>query len=149
MRIITTALIILALAAAAAACGDDDGGTIPQPDGPTTLTVEKSLEREPGGELTFTVRVSNTGDNAAVGFDLSDVWQDGIAVSSLGDFSGTRVNAIADRGFDVLLNEFAAGESAEIVYRATCARSGQWTNVATVSADNADPQTTSVSISCP
>jgi hypothetical protein len=139
---------VLALVAGFACGGDDDGGT-PEPQGPTTLAVDKAFVPESDGSFTFTVQVTNTGDNAAVFFDLSDVWEEGLEVSSLGDFDGEAANPIGDTGFDVLLDEFEAGESKDIVYKATCVQSGQWVNTTVVTADNAESASTSVSVSCP
>lgn len=150
MRTLATLAAIGALAAAVAAgCGDDDGGGAVVSSGPTTITIEKTFARDDGGEFTFTVRIANNGDDAAVQIALSDVWQDGIEVTSIGDLDGIAAKAIGSAGFEVLLDELNAGESQEIVYKGSCASSGQWTNTATVSSANADPATTSVSISCP
>lgn len=151
MRKLTTFLAVAAgIIAAAASCGDDGGdNATPVAGGPTSLSISKSFERGGNGEFTFTVSVSNDGDNAAVLFVLSDVWADGLEVTSLGDFGETAVEPIDDRGFEALVDEFASGRSAEIEYQARCVRSGQWTNTATISAGNAEPATTSVSVSCP
>lgn len=145
-----TVLLALALTAAVAfaACGDDDdGGGTPVAEGPTTLTIDKAFASD-GDVFTFTLQVVNSGENAAVLFELSDTWEDGIVVESIGDLDGEEALPIGDAGFEVQLRELEAGESRDITYRARCVQSGQWTNTATVSAQNAEPVTTSVSLSC-
>lgn len=150
-KLITLAVIGALVTFVAAACGDDDdGGATIAPDGPTTIIVEKAFAVGETGELTFTVQIANQGENSAVQVDLSDIWADGLKLTSLGDLDGITATMITgDVGFEVLLDELKAGESKDIVYKADCASSGQWTNTATVSAENAEPSTTSVSISCP
>lgn len=150
MRKLLAVAVIGALVALAAACGDDDGGATVAPSGPTTISVQKAFALGESGEFTFTVQIANQGENSAVQVDLSDIWADGLKVTSLGDLDGIAATMITgDVGFEVLLDELKAGESKDIVYKAECASSGQWTNTATLSAENADPATTSVSISCP
>lgn len=149
MRTLLTALALTA-AVAFIACGDDDGGSDAPPtaEGPTEILLDKAFASNQG-VFTFTVQVTNTGENDAVLFELSDVWEEGIAVESVGDFEGTMVEPIAESGFEAQLNVFEAGTTRDITYRARCVQSGQWTNTATVSGDNFESVTSSVSISCP
>lgn len=148
MRKLLVLAAIGALAVAAgAACGDDGGPA--EPSGPTTILIQKAFARDANGGFTFTVQIANQGDNSAVQVALSDVWEGGLEVTSLGDLDGITANPIMDVGFEVLLDELKAGESKDIVYKATCSESGQWSNTAAVSAENADPESTSVSVSCP
>lgn len=149
MRRLAVLVVIGAAAAVVAACGDDDDATV-TPSGPTTISVEKSFALEDGGEFTFTIQISNDGERSAVQVELSDSWAEGLTVTSVGDLDGATANLFPeDRGFDVQIDELKAGDSKEIVYRGSCAASGQWTNSATVSSENADPASTSVSVSCP
>lgn len=151
MKTFLTMLAVLA-AVAFVGCGDDDNGDNDAPpvaDGPTTLTLDKAFTSD-GDIYTFVVQVRNTGENDAVLFVLSDIWEEGLAVESIGDFGGTMADpVINDAGFEVLLDRFEPGEQRDITYRARCVESGEWRNTAAVSAQNVDPQETSVSISCP
>ncbi|MFQ5473552.1 MAG: hypothetical protein ACE5FA_11815 [Dehalococcoidia bacterium] len=139
-------ILALGLAGVLAACGDDSA---PADDDRTSLVVEKSVASEGNGEFRFTLRLTNDGDAAATNVVFSDVWQDGLNVTEVGDFGGLVVDQILDIGIEILLDEFPAGESGELVYRATCVAPGQWTNAATVTASNADSASDSVSVSCP
>jgi uncharacterized repeat protein (TIGR01451 family) len=139
-------LAILTLAACA--CG---GGSSPlTPEGPTTVTLEKTMVETPEGELRFTLTVSNEGDNAALNLDVSDVWQDqGLQLTAIGSVAGKQPDEIGDFGFEFILDELAAGESAEVVYTARCRLAGEWENTAAASAANAEPADASVTVACP
>jgi uncharacterized repeat protein (TIGR01451 family) len=149
MRTLAAPVAIATVAVVLVACGDDDDATV-TPAGPTTISVEKSFVAEDGGEFTFTVQITNEGENSAVRVELSDAWADGLTVTSIGDLDGAIADLFPDdRGFEVQIDDLKAGESKQIVYVGSCASSGQWTNSATVSSANADSASTSVSISCP
>lgn len=142
-------MTIGAVAAIIAACGDDDDDATVAPTGPTTIAIEKTFVPEAGGGYTFTIVIANEGENSAVQVEVSDAWEDGLTVASVGDLDGATADLFPDdRGFEVQLDELKAGESKQIVYKGSCASSGQWTNAATVSSANSDPATTSVSVSC-
>lgn len=155
-KLVLIAAIGVIAAVGAAACGDDDddGATI-APTGPATVSIEKAFALGESGDFTFTVQISNNSENSAVQVILSDAWANGLELTSLGDLDGVAADMFPDNaGFEVLLDELKAGEAKDIVYKAECTESGQWTNVATVSWENAEPadansDTTSVSISCP
>ena len=136
----------VAIVVAFAACGDD---STPSTTERTTLVVEKTFVSEGNGEFRFTLRLTNDGDVAATDVVLSDVWQEGLEITEVGDFVGQDVDRIIDIGIEILMEQFPAGESGEVVYRAVCVQSGQWTNTAVVSASNADSASDSVSVSCP
>lgn len=140
----------VALLALVAACGDDDGGTngTIAPEGPATVTIQKAFARDQAGVFTFTLQIANVGENSAVQIALSDVWE-GLTLTSIGDLGGITANPIGDSGFEVLLDELPPGETRDIVYKAECASSGQWTNTAAVSWQPDGSDTTSVSVSCP
>lgn len=146
-RTVLIPTLLAGVLALAAACGDDDDPA-PQAEGPTTLAVEKVFEPEGAGAFTFAVRISNTGDQPVVRIALSDVWEQGIEITEIGDLDGNPATGIGDTGFEVLVDSLAPGDSAEITYTGECSRNGQWTNRATVSAENSDGATTSVSVSC-
>jgi uncharacterized repeat protein (TIGR01451 family) len=139
-------LAVLGIAVVFAACGDDSA---PVAEEQTSLVVEKSFVSEGNGEFRFTLRLTNDGDAAATEVVLSDVWQEGLEITEVGDFAGREVARIIDIGIEILMEQFPAGESGEVVYRAVCVQSGQWTNTAVVSASNADSASDSVSVSCP
>ena len=132
----------------AAACGGN-GDSAPTPEGPTTVSLTKT-KVEPGqGELRFTLKLTNEGDNAAVNVTTSDFWEQGLEVTAIGSVEGQQPKAIEDRGLEFILREFAAGKSVELVYTARCRESGEWTNAAAAGAANADPVGVSLTVTCP
>ena len=133
----------------AAACGDDGGRSAPTPEGPTTVSLTKTVVEEGQGELRFTLKLTNEGENAAVNVATSDFWDEGLEVTAIGSVEGQQPKAIEDRGLEFILREFAAGKSVELVYTARCRESGEWVNAAAASAANADPVEASLTVTCP
>lgn len=101
------------------------------------------------GELRFTLKLTNEGENAAVNVDTSDFWDEGLEVTAIGSVEGQQPKAIEDRGLEFILREFAAGKSVELVYTARCRESGEWVNAAATTAVNADPAEVSLTVTCP
>jgi len=139
--------LAIALAVAAAACGSGDSA--PAPKGPTTLSLTKTVVEMTGGQFRFTLKLTNEGDNAAVNVTTSDFWDAGLEVTAIGTVEDQQPKAIEDRGLDFILEKFAAGKSAELVYVAKCRESGEWTNAAAAGAANADTAEASVKVTCP
>jgi hypothetical protein len=148
VRWIPLTVAAAALALIAAACGGN-GDSAPTPEGPTTISLTKTMVESGQGEFRFTLRLTNEGDNAAVNLTTSDFWDAGLEVTAIGSVEGQQPKAIEDRGFDFILREFAAGKSVELVYTARCRESGRWTNAAAAGAANADPSQASVTVTCP
>jgi len=140
---------ILLVSLVAAACGGDGGPDLPTPEGPTTISLTKSMADLGGGEFRFTLTLTNDGQNAAVNVDTSDFWDGGLEVTAIGSVEGQQPRAIEDRGLEFILKEFAAGKSVELVYTARCKESGEWVNAAAATAVNADPAEDSLTVTCP
>jgi len=140
--------VAAALVVVAAACGGG-GDSAPAPKGPTTISLTKTVVDEGEGEFRFTLKLTNEGDNAAVNVTTSDFWEEGLEVTAIGSVEGQQPKAIEDRGLDLILREFAAGKSVELVYTAKCRESGEWTNAAAAGAANADPVEASLTVICP
>jgi uncharacterized repeat protein (TIGR01451 family) len=141
-------IVAAALALAAAACGGN-GGSAPTPEGPTTISLTKTMVESGQGEFRFTLKLTNDGEHAAVNVTTSDFWEEGLEVTAIGSVEGQQPKAIEDRGLDFILREFAAGKSVELVYTAKCRESGEWTNAAAAGAANADPVEASLTVTCP
>lgn len=146
MRWLLTASL---LAVVLAACGDDGGSDAPTPEGPTTVSLTKTVVEMSSGQFRFTLVVKNEGENDAVNLATSDFWEEGLVVTAIGSVEGQQPRAIQDRGLEFILQEFGAGKSAELVYTARCRQSGEWLNAAAAGAANADPDETSVTVTCP
>lgn len=147
LRLALAALVPL-LAGLAFACGDD-GGDLPTPEGPTTLSLEKAMVETGDGEFRFTLKLSNSGENAAVNATASDVWQEGLEVTAIGSVDGKQPKAIGNTGFEFIFREFAAGKSVELVYTARCIESGEWENVAAATSANSEAAEAAVRVVCP
>ena len=132
----------------AVACGGD-GADLPTPEGPTTVSLTKTVVEKGPGEFRFTLTLTNSGQNAAVNVDTSDFWDGGLEVTAIGSVEGQQPRAIEDRGLEFILSEFAAGKSVELVYTARCKESGEWVNAAAATAVNADPAEDSLTVTCP
>lgn len=145
--LIAFALSLLALGALAA-CDDGDDAQ-PTPAGPTTLSLEKSVEKTDDEEVfAFTLVVTNEGENAALNVVTSDVWEDGFELFEIDPVNGQQPESIADIGLEFILEELAPGESVTSTYRARCVTAGPWENVAVSSAANADAAEASVGVAC-
>jgi hypothetical protein len=140
--------VAAALVVVAAACSGD-GDSAPVPEGPTTISLTKTVVESGPGEFRFTLKLTNEGVNAAVNLTTSDFWDAGLEVTAIGSVEGRQPKAIEDRGLDFILKEFAAGKSAELVYVAMCRESGEWVNAAAAGATNADTSEASVTVTCP
>lgn len=150
MRKPVALILALALTAVlAVACGDDGGEPAPTPEGPTTLSLTKTMTDIGEGEFRFTLELTNSGDNAAVEVSTSDVWEDGLEVTAIGSVDGQQPEDIGDFGLEFVFREFEAGRSVEVVYTARCRENGEWKNVAVSSAANAEPAEASVTVVCP
>src|SRR4030067_334255 len=136
--------ILLVSLLAAACCGSGDSA--PAPEGPTTISLTKTMgEAGPGG-VRFPLKLTNEGGNAAVNIATSDFWEEGLEVTAIGSVEGQQPKAIEDRGLEFILGEFAAGQSVELVYTARCRESGEWVNAAAAGAANADPVEASLTV---
>ena len=140
--------LALTLIFAVAACGGEDGSA-PTPEGPTTISLTKTMVDEGEGEFRFTLKLTNEGDNAAVNVATSDFWDEGLEVTAIGSVEGQQPKAIDDRGMEFILREFAAGKSVELVYTARCRESGEWVNAAAATVANADPAEAKLTVTCP
>jgi hypothetical protein len=145
MRTILVILIAAGAMAAIVACGSDSATDT---EDPTSLSLEESFVVEADGEFRFTLRLVNEGDVDAVDVVLSDVWQDGLEITDVGDFDGLEATRIADIGVEVILERFGAREAGELVYKAKCVQTGQWANSAVVTSANAPSSSDSVSVQC-
>ena len=76
-------IVAAALALAAAACGGN-GGSAPTPDGPTTVSLTKTMVEPGQGEFRFTLKLTNDGEHAAVNLTTSDYWEQGLEVTAIG-----------------------------------------------------------------
>ena len=141
--------VAAALALLAAACGGDGGPDVPTPEGPTTVSLTKTVVDTGDGEFRFTLALTNEGDNAAVNVATSDFWEQGLVVTAIGSVEGQQPEAIEDRGLEFIFREFAAGKSVELVYTARCRESGEWSNAAAAGAANADTAEASLTVTCP
>lgn len=141
--------IALALAGLAAACSGGGGPAIPTAEGPTTITLEKTVVETGEGTFRFTLVLTNTGANAAVNVTTSDVWEEGLRVESVGAVDGQQPETIGDFGVEFTFAEFEPGRTAQMVYTAECTQSGEWDNVAVSSATNSEPAQTVVTVACP
>ena len=141
-------IVAAALVVVAAACGGN-GDSAPTPEGPTTISLTKTMVASGQGEFRFTLKLTNEGEHAAVNATTSDFWEEGLEVTAIGSVEGQQPKAIEDRGLDFILKEFAAGKSAELVYTAKCRESGEWVNAAATGAANADTSEASVTVTCP
>src|SRR3989304_4608420 len=110
VRWIQLTVAAAALALVAAACGDAGGPSAPTPEGPTTVSLTKTVVDEGQGELRFTLTLTNEGENAAVNIATSDFWEEGLEVTAIGSVEDQQPKAIEDRGMEFILREFAAGE---------------------------------------
>lgn len=146
--VIALALLLILVGGLAVACGND-GGSAPTPEGPTTLSLAKSMTQAGEGEFRFTLELINTGDNAAINVATSDVWEEGLEVTAIGEVEGQQPEDIGDFGLEFVFSEFAAGKRVEVVYTARCVESGEWENTAAASSANSEPAETSVRVSCP
>jgi uncharacterized repeat protein (TIGR01451 family) len=147
--LVVLALTVVALGGPAAACkdGGDDGAT---PEGPTTVTLEKTVERTDEADVfAFTLTLSNEGDETALNVTTSDAWERGLEIVEIDPVDGQQPKSIADFGLEFILEELAAGESVAATYRARCVASGSWDNVAVTTATNADAAQDSVGVACP
>ena len=142
-------LTVAAAIVLAAACGDDGGPSAPTPEGPTTISLTKTMVDSGQGEFRFTLKLTNEGDNAAVNVATSDFWEEGLEVMAIGSVEGQQPKAIEDRGLEFILREFEAGKSVKLVYTAKCGESGEWVNAAATGAANADTSEASVTVTCP
>jgi uncharacterized repeat protein (TIGR01451 family) len=147
LRLALAALALL-LAGLAFACGDD-GADVPTPEGPTTLSLEKTMTETGDGEFRFTLTLTNEGENAAVNATTSDVWQEGLEVTAVGSVEGKQPKEIGDTGFEFILEEMAAGKSVQVVYTARCVESGEWENVAATTSANSNAPEGAVKVVCP
>ena len=145
---LTLAAFVLLLSVMAFACGDG-GADGPTPEGPTTVSLTKTVVEEGPGEFRFTLKLTNEGDNAAVNLNTSDFWDQGLEVTAIGSVEDKQPKAIEDRGLEFILREFAAGKSVELVYTARCRESGEWVNAAAATAANADPAEAKLTVTCP
>jgi uncharacterized repeat protein (TIGR01451 family) len=132
----------------ALACSDG-GDSAPTPEGPTTLTLEKTMVETGDGEFRFTLTLTNEGDNAALNTTTSDNWQEGLEVLSVGSVEGQQPKAIGSTGLEFILKEFAAGKSVELVYTARCIESGEWANAAASGSANSEAVEAAVTVVCP
>ena len=142
-------LLLSVIAVVAFACGGDSGPDLPTPEGPTTVSLTKTMVDEGPGEFRFTLKLTNEGDNAAVDLDTSDFWDEGLEVTAIGSVEDQQPKAIEDGGLEFILRELAAGKSVELVYTARCRESGEWVNAAAATAVNADPAEDSLTVTCP
>ena len=100
------------------------------------LVIEKSVDvsfANPGDTVTYTVKISNTGEAPADQLVLGDILPAGFSFVETG---GTT------RSWD--LGTLAQGKSVTVTYEvdiATSVAAGTYDNIATASADNADPVT--------
>jgi hypothetical protein len=148
VRWIPLVALALVLSGLAAACGDD-GETPPTPEGPTTLSLAKSVLETSEGIFRFTLTLTNDGGNSAVSVAMSDVWERGLEVTAIGSVDGQQPEDIGDFGLEFTLREFEAGKTVAAVYTASCRESGEWENVAVASSANAEPAEASVTVVCP
>ena len=147
--LIALALTLVALGGLAAAC-DDDGGAEPTAAGPTTITLEKTVEKTDEADVfAFTLTLTNEGENPAVNVTTSDVWESGFEIVEIDPVNGQQPESIADLGLEFILEELAAGESVTATYRARCIQSGSWDNVAVSTAANAGASQDSAGVACP
>ncbi len=148
VRWILLVALAMALGGLVIACGDD-GESAPPPEGPTTLSLDKSVLETSEGNFRFTLVLTNEGVHAAVNVEMSDVWQRGLEVTTMGSVDGQQPEDIGDFGLEYTLREFEAGKTVEAVYTASCRESGEWDNVAVASSANAEPVEASVTVVCP
>ena len=149
MRYLTAFAMTLLVIGTLAAC-DDDGDSAITPEGPTTITLEKTVEKTDEADVfAFTLTLTNEGDNAAVNVTTSDVWESGFEIVEIDPVDGQQAETIADFGLEFILEELAAGESVTATYRARCIQSGSWDNVAVSTAANAGASQDSAGVACP
>jgi len=147
-RSVPALLLVSLLAVLAFAC-DGDGDDVPTPEGPTTLSLEKTMVETGEGEFRFTLTLTNEGENAAVNATTSDNWQEGLRVESIGSVEDQQPKAIGDTGFEFILKEFADGKSVAVVYTARCIQTGEWENRAATTSANSEPVEAAVTVVCP
>ncbi len=143
------AAIVLPLALVYAAACADGAPPPPTPEGPTTLSLAKTMRRTQEGDLGFTLALTNVGDNAAVNVVTSDVWEEGLEMTEVEPVEGQEPKVIGDFGLEVIFQELQAGKSVQIRYTARCRESGEWENTAAVSSANAEPDEVSLTVVCP
>lgn len=147
VRALSADLLALALLAALAVACNGDG--TPSPEGPTTLSLAKTVEEMGEGEFRFTLELANEGENDAVNVTASDVWQEGIEVTEFGTVDGAVPERIADLGLSFIFTEFEAGKRVRLDYTARCVQSGDWDNIAVATSINSDSVQRSLTVSCP
>lgn len=147
MRTLIAVWFAMALLAALAVACDGDG--TPSPEGPTTLSLAKTIEETGEGEFRFTLELANEGENDAVNVTASDVWQQGLEVTEFGTVDGVEPERIEDLGLSFIFAEFEVGKRVSLDYTLRCVESGDWETIAVATSINSDSVQEIVTVNCP
>lgn len=121
---------------------------------PANLTLKKAAGKsriKAGDAVSFTMTTTNTGDGTAAGVRLSDSLPEGVA----GQWTITNQPAggpcaISSGTLACAFGDLAGGASRKVTVRAATsrARCATWTNIATVTAENAPAATADATVQC-